>query len=159
MTESRFFRRSLAALAVALLLAGCVPTRPGSPVAVRQADGKIEVLYVACTPEKVSTVELVEPADQRHHMVVDSDPVLWAIRYASPAIMTGVAIGEVPEGAEEKVKLVRELMPETYFAVRVTLADNRTKFGAFQAKELGDRVSFYGRYMTADEFARESKCS
>jgi hypothetical protein len=127
-------------------------------VAVRQASDKVEVLYVACTPKAVSAVQLVRPADQRQYILADSDPVNWAIHFANPTPLKRFVVGEVPDGATEDVRLANGLPPETYFAVRITLVDNSVKYACFRAKDLGDRVAFYGRYMPADEFARESKC-
>jgi len=158
---SKGWRRALALLlgaSAAASAAACVPSEPFAPVAVRLRDGTPEILYIACRPKEVKVVKLVRP-DPRRNWIEDSDPVVWQVSF-DPAVTVGsIEVGVRPPGGVTDVPLEQPLDPSVRYEAFVVLRDGGDAHTGFVMDRLGDgRVRFEDKYVSSDDFERESTC-
>lgn len=74
---TRLLRASATAACLLSVMAGCLPSTPFAPIAVReQPGGAVEILYRPCDPARVRSVEVVAPNDKVYD---ESDPRIWKI--------------------------------------------------------------------------------
>jgi len=138
-------------LALAAAAGGCfLPdnySAPIDPVAVRERDGRVEVLYTSCDPQKVKLVQLVQPRDET--VVKDDDPVVWQESFDPPTDRRTFAVP--PD---------RQLGMKTSYVVWVTLADGLRVSGGFSRDRLaGGKVSNGGEIVSPEDFARTATCA
>jgi hypothetical protein len=91
--------RVLVVLAACLLLAGC---SPASTRAVRLADsGMPQMVDLACKSRMLTY--MVIQGDNGDQLLDEKDPVYWRIEFPEPRQHYTVTVGQLPEGAVEKV--------------------------------------------------------
>jgi hypothetical protein len=91
--------RLLVVLAACLLLAGC---SPASTRAVRlTGSGMPQMVDLACESRKLTYMEI--QGDNGDQVLDEKDPVYWRIEFPEPRQHYTVTVGQMPEGAVEKV--------------------------------------------------------
>lgn len=150
------------ALALLPALGGCfLPDSyhaPADPVAVRERDGRLEILYTSCDPLKIQQIRVVDPRDET--VVKDDDPVVWQVRFEPPTDRKQFTIGQALPGGTEQVALSGPLGEKTYYVVWVDLADGRRLSGSFQRAQLASgKVDHGGELLSPEDFVRQSPCT
>ncbi len=139
----------LTGLITAGALAGCVsralPSEPFSPIAVRLSGDSVEILYTDCRPVGVERAWIVRP-DPKDTVIKETDPVMWEQTFNPPSTATSFLAVPLDAGTE--------------YAAFLRLNNGTAPHASFRPSSLvGGRVSFQGKYLSSEEFARRSSCS
>ena len=141
-----------------LTAAGCVPSEPYAPVAVQLRGQAPAIRYVSCKPALVKGFKVVKP-DPKRQWIEDTDPVVWQVKFDTPAKVDTASVGEQVPGANEVVPLAQPLEEGTRYEAFVELNDGTTPHIGFElAKLAGGKVSYEGEYVSESEFAKLSSC-
>ncbi|HZM75459.1 MAG TPA: hypothetical protein VFC19_07015 [Candidatus Limnocylindrales bacterium] len=151
-------RLSLLMPLLVLVAAGCAPSEPFAPVAVRLRGQAPTILYVSCKPALVKGFKVVKP-DPKRQWIEDTDPVVWQVKFDTPTKADTASVGEPVPGANEVVPLAQPLDEGTRYEAFVQLDDGSEPHIGFElAKLAGGKVSYEDEYLPESEFAKLSSC-
>ena len=142
----------------ALVATGCGPSEPFAPVAVQLRGQAPIIRYVSCEPALVKGFRVVKP-DPERQVIEDSDPVVWQVKFDTPAKVDTASVGEPVAGATEVVPLAGPLEEGTRYEAFVELNNGTEPHIGFELGKLaGGKVSFEDEYVSESEFAKLSSC-
>jgi hypothetical protein len=141
----------VAVLAACLLLSGCspAPTR-----AIRLGDsGLPEIIDTSCESRMLTLVEI--RALNGDDTIDERDTVVWRIEFAQPGQHYKIVVGQVPEGAEEKVAW-QPPAGDQLLDVGLQNGDLFEPGGDFTLNELKDgKIKLWNELYTAEEFSKK----
>lgn len=142
--------RLLVVLAAFLLLAGC---SPASTRAVRLIDsGMPQMVDLACESRMLTYMEI--QGDNGDQVLDEKDPVYWRIEFPEPRQHLTVTVGQLPEGAVEKVAWQSPAGDEP-LSWHMGNADTPEAGVQFKLDELqGGKVHHLYETLTAEQFAK-----
>ncbi|GGU61278.1 hypothetical protein [Lentzea flava] len=145
--------RLVAVLAACLLLAGC---SPATTRAVRLGDsGLPEIIDTSCESRMLTLVEI--RAMNADDVLDERDTVIWRIEFAQPRQHYKITVGQVPEGAEEKVAW-QPPAGDQLLDVGLQNGDLHEPGDSFTLDQLKDgKVKYRYELLTAEEFAKKDR--
>lgn len=155
--------RVLATLMLTVALTACKivpgPSEPVQPLGVtRDANGDVQVRYLLCPGEKVSSIEIIESSNAS-----EQAEVLWSIDSTDGVETEAVRVGEVSPGFNETVPLQVPLERfEELIVVLHSRSEGRSQVAAADfvpsALKAGRITNRLTGSMSPDEFERLRRC-
>lgn len=149
MTRSKL----VAVLAAVAALGAC---SPHSTWAARLApSGLPQFVDIACDAPDVERVVVQAPDDDA--ILDEKDPVIWEITFARPTRLREITVGQVPEGAEEKVAW-QPPKGDQDLGMSAFWKGGGAPHIEFTLDKLRDgKVQYQFEYLSADEFAKKQE--